>query len=131
MQWRIERDDMPTLGETLRSAREQQRIKLAQVAEKTKIPLERLQALESDRYYDLPDDVYLRGAIRNYALFLGLSAGEMEALYRQARPEQEKRVPLSVAPTTRSIALIPATIGTLVVVILILVVLVAVHVIVL
>jgi len=122
---------MPTLGETLRSTREAKRIKLAQVAEKTKIPLERLQALESDRYFDLPDDVYLRGAIRNYALYLGLNASELESVYRQARPEEERHVPLSVTPTSRTIAVIPATVGTLVVVLLILIALVALHVIVL
>lgn len=122
---------MPTLGETLRSAREGKRIKLAQVAEKTKIPLERLQALESDRYFDMPDDVYLRGAIRNYSIFLGLNPTEMETAYRQARPEQEKRVPLSVAPTSRQIAVIPVAVSTVVVVVLILVALMALHIIVL
>ncbi len=122
---------MSTLGETLRGAREAKRLKLAQVAEKTRIPLDRLQALESDRYFDLPDDVYLRGAIRNYALYLGLDAAEMETVYRQARPEQEKRVPLSVTQTSRGIAVVPATIASLVVVVLILVALVALHVIVL
>ena len=122
---------MPTLGETLRTARAEKRLKLAQVAERTKIPLERLQVLESDRYVDLPDDVYLKGAIRNYALFLGLNPTETLGLYRQARPEEERRVPLSTAPTTRTIAVIPTTIGVLVLVILILVALVALHVIVL
>ena len=121
----------PTLGESLRAARESKRIKLPEVAQKTRIPLERLEALETDRYADLPDDVYLRGAIRNYALFLGLDPDAMEASYRAARPQAEKRVPLSVAPTTRTVALVPATIGVLVVVVLILVALVLLHVIVL
>jgi cytoskeleton protein RodZ len=122
---------MPTLGETLRSTREEKRLKLAQVAEKTKIPLERLQALESDRYFDLPDDVYMKGAIRNYAIFLGLNPTDVLATYRQARPEEEKHVPLSVAPTTRTVAVIPTAVASAVVVILILVALVALHIIVL
>jgi cytoskeletal protein RodZ len=122
---------MPTLGQTLRSARETKRVKLAQVAEKTKIPLERLQALEADTYHDLPDDVYLKGAIRNYAIYLGLNPTDLLSLYREARPEEEKRALLSTAPTTRAIAVVPATIATLVVLVIILVVLVAVHVIIL
>lgn len=122
---------MPTLGETLQSTREERRIKLAQVAERTKIPLDRLQALESDRYADLPDDVYMKGAIRNYAIYLGLDPNDVLALYRQARPEEEKRVPLSVAPTTRTVAVIPTAVASVVVVILILVALVALHIIVL
>ena len=121
----------PTLGETLRAARERKRLKLPEVAQKTRIPLERLEALEKDRYADLPDDVYLRGAIRNYAIFLGLDPDEMVAIYRAARPQAEKRAPLSVAPTTRTVALVPATIGVLVIVVLILVALVLLHVIVL
>ncbi|HZS92884.1 MAG TPA: helix-turn-helix domain-containing protein [Chloroflexota bacterium] len=122
---------MPTLGQTLRSTREGKRMKLSQVAEKTRIPLERLQALESDRYFDLPDDAYMRGAIRNYAIFLGLDPAEMETLYRQARPAEEKRVPLSVATTSRQVAVVPVAVGSVVLVVLILVILVLVHVIVL
>jgi cytoskeleton protein RodZ len=122
---------MPSLGETFRSTRESKRIRLAQVAEKTKIPVDRLQLLEADRFRERPDDVYLRGAIRNYALFLGLDPGEVESIYRQARPEEEKRVPLSVTPTSRAIAVWPATIGTVLVIVLIVVVLVVLHVIVL
>lgn len=122
---------MPTLGETLRSAREAKRVKLAQVAEKTKIPLDRLQALESDRYFDLPDDAYLVGAIRNYSIFLDLNPSEMVGTYREARPEAVKQVPLSVAPTTRTLAVIPATVGAVVLLLAVLVVLVALHVIVL
>jgi cytoskeletal protein RodZ len=121
----------PTLGETLRAARESKRMKLPEVAQKTRIPLERLEALEKDRYGDLPDDVYLRGAIRNYAIFLGLDPKEMVAIYRAARPEVAKRAPLSVAPTTRTVAIVPTTIGILVIVVLILVALVLLHVIVL
>jgi cytoskeleton protein RodZ len=122
---------MPTLGETLRSAREGKRMKLSQAVEKTRIPLERLQALESDRYFDLPDDVYMRGAIRNYAIFLGLDPAETETLYRQARPAEEKRLPLSVATTSRRLAVVPVAAGTVVLVILILVALVVLHVIIL
>jgi len=121
----------PTLGESLHAARARKRMKLPEVAEKTRIPLERLEALETDRYGDLPDDVYLRGAIRNYAIFLGLDPDAMVAIYRAARPQAEKRAPLSVAPTTRTVALVPATIGVLVLVVLILVALVLLHVIVL
>jgi cytoskeletal protein RodZ len=122
---------MPTLGQTLRSTREGKRLKLSQVAEKTRIPLDRLQALESDRYFDLPDDVYMRGSIRNYAIFLGLDPAEVEGLYRQARPAEEKRVPLSVATTSRRLALVPAAAGSVVIIVLILVALVALHIIVL
>ena len=122
---------MPTLGETFRAAREEKRLKLAQVAEKTQIPLERLQALETDRYNTLPDDVYTRGAIRNYALYLGLQPDEMEALYRRARPAEVKQAPLTTVSTRRGVAVVPVAAATLILVVLILVALVALRVIVL
>ncbi len=120
---------MPTLGETFRTTREAKRIKLTQVAERTAIPLERLQALESDRYMDLPDDVYLKGQIRNYALFLELNPNEAVTRYREVRPEQERIVPLSGARTTTRIAALPVTILVVVILILLLVALFALHVI--
>ncbi len=122
---------MPTLGETLRATREEKRIKLTQAADTTKVPLERLRALEADRYHDLPDDAYLRGAIRNYAIYLGLQPAAMEALYRQARPEEQRQAPLTTVSTRRGIAVVPATAAVLVLVILVLIALVALHVIVL
>jgi len=122
---------MPTLGETFRSARDAKRVKLAQVAETTKIPAERLQALEADRYGDLSDDVYTRGAIRNYAIYLGLQPGEMEALYRQARPALVKQAPLSTVSTRRGVAVVPVAATVFVLVVLLLIALVALHVIIL
>jgi len=122
---------MPTLGETFRSARDTKRVKLAQVAETTKIPAERLQALEADRYGDLPDDVYTRGAIRNYAIYLGLQPGEMEALYRQARPALVKQAPLSTVSTRRGVAVVPVAATVFVLVVLLLIALVALHIIIL
>lgn len=114
---------MPTtLAETLRTTREGKRIKLTQVAERTRIPLDRLQALESDKYTTLPDDVYLRGAIRNYAIFLGLDPNDTLALYRAVRPTEEKAAPLSTITTARRVAVIPVAITVLVILILILVV---------
>lgn len=122
---------MPTLGQTLRSTREAKRMKLTQAAERTKIPMERLQALETDNYHDLPDDVYLKGAIRNYAILLDLNPTELVALYREARPEEAKERKLTTVGTRTRLAVVPAALAVLVLVVLVLVALFALHVIVL
>lgn len=122
---------MSTLGQVLREARDEQRIKVQQVAERTGIPLDRIQALESDQYRALPDDVYTRGAIRNLAIFLKLDPDTMLGLYREARPAPEQRVPLSSTTTTRHLAPLSVAVSSLILVILILIALVAFHVVVL
>lgn len=108
---------MPTLGETLRAARARKKAKLSQVASETRIPLQRLEALEEDRLDDLPDDVYTKGAIRNYALWLELSPDEMYSLYRTLRPAAVATRPLSQMTTsTRLTPLTYATVSLLILV---------------
>jgi cytoskeleton protein RodZ len=93
---------VPTLGETLRQARVAKKAKLGQVEAETRIERARLEALESDDLASLPDDVYTKGAIRNYALYLGLDPDQTLALYRKVRPAAMATRPLSqVAVTTR------------------------------
>jgi cytoskeletal protein RodZ len=120
---------VPTLGETFREARTRKKARLNQAAAETRIDVARLEALESDNLDALPDDVYTKGAIRNYALWLGLSPDDMYALYRNERPAAVATRPLSqVTTTTRLTPLTYATIS-LVVAVLVVVVLFATHVI--
>ncbi|HVA90119.1 MAG TPA: helix-turn-helix domain-containing protein [Chloroflexota bacterium] len=112
---------MPTLGETLRDARATKKAKLGQVEAETRIARATLEALETDRLEVLPDDVYTRGAIRNYALYLDLDADQTLALYRSARPAQIVARPLSQVTTVTRLtpltyAMISALVGILVVV---------------
>jgi cytoskeleton protein RodZ len=99
----MEENRVPTLGETLREARHQKKAKLSQVEAETRIDRAKLDALESDNLTALPDDVYTRGAIRNYALYLGLDADQTEALYRAARPAAVASRPLSSVTTVTHI----------------------------
>jgi len=120
---------VPTLGETLRDARGKKKAKLSQVEADTRIARDKLEALEADRLDALPDDVYTRGAIRNYALYLGLDADQTLALYRAARPAQVVVRPLSqVGTVTRLTPLSYAMISALLV-ILVVVALFATHII--
>lgn len=74
---------MGNLGERFRQAREAKGLSLRQVEEATRIRREFLQALEEERSAELPDDVYARGLVKNYATFLGLDPAEMVAAYRR------------------------------------------------
>ncbi len=89
---------MPTLGEMLRERRQEHRWTLEEVAQRTRIRREYLQALEEDRFELLPADVQARGYVRNYALALGMDAAQALALYQQQRGAPELA---SIAPVTR------------------------------
>jgi len=119
---------VPTLGETLREARAAKKAKLAQVEAETRIERARLEALESDKLEALPDDVYTKGAIRNYALYLGLDPDRVLALYREARPAAVATRPLSQVATTTRLAPLTYVLVTSVLVVIMLVALLALHV---
>jgi len=71
-------------GDALRAARESRELTLEQVEKTTRIRRVFLQALEEDRFDDLPAPVYTRGFIRNYARLLGLDPDDMVAAYAAA-----------------------------------------------
>jgi len=76
------------LGQTLRAAREAKRWDLARAERETRIRTRYLVALEEGDYRDLPSEVYTRGFVRNYAIYLGLDPEWCLDLYRlEATPE--------------------------------------------
>jgi len=70
------------LGALLREARERQGITLERVEEVTRIRRIFLEALEEERFADLPGEAYAKGFVRNYALFLKLNPDEALSAYR-------------------------------------------------
>lgn len=78
---------MASVGETLRSAREQRGLSIEQVSHDTRISARFLEALEADRFELLPAPVYVRGFIRSYASYLKLDGAALIArLGEQADP---------------------------------------------
>ena len=63
-----------TLGETLRQARLDKGVSLADAARDTRIRRSYLEALEAEDLAALPPPVYTRGFLRTYAEYLGLNA---------------------------------------------------------
>jgi cytoskeletal protein RodZ len=119
---------LPTLGETFREARNAKKAKLGQVEAETRIDRARLEALEADRLADLPDDVYTRGAIRNYALYLGIDPDRALALYREARPAAVATRPLSQVTTRTTFTPLTYAAVSLLALIILMVALFALHV---
>ena len=96
-------DASRTLGQTLRAAREGKRWDIARAERETRIRARYLVALEAGDYRDLPDPVYTRGFVRNYAQYLGLDPDWCLDLYRLETHPGEKATPAPTAPRPTSV----------------------------
>ncbi|HEV8699736.1 MAG TPA: helix-turn-helix domain-containing protein [Candidatus Polarisedimenticolia bacterium] len=82
----------PGSGAELREARQRLNLAVETIAEKTKIRRAYLQAIEEERFGDLPAAVFVRGFLREYARCLGLPGDEVTGLYmKRHRDWQESR----------------------------------------
>ena len=61
-------------GEELRQNREQRGISLSDVSVSTRVSPRHIEALEAERFADLPGGVFNRGIVRSYAQHCGLDA---------------------------------------------------------
>jgi len=82
---RFERENrLPSFGEKLRREREKRSITLDQISESTKIGRRMLQAIEEDKFSQLPGGIFNKGFVRAYARHLGLDEDQTVAEYLQA-----------------------------------------------
>jgi len=82
----------PGSGAELRETRQRLNLAVETIAEKTKIRRAYLQAIEEERFGDLPAAVFVRGFLREYARCLGLPGDEVTGLYmKRHRDWQESR----------------------------------------
>lgn len=70
-----------SFGTWLRRQREMREIDLREIADKTKISLRYLKAMEQDRFELLPAPVFARGFLREYSKYVGLNADEVVNYY--------------------------------------------------
>jgi cytoskeleton protein RodZ len=87
-----------TLGETLRQARLDKGVSLADAARETRIRRGYLEALEAEDVAALPPMVYTRGFLRTYAEYLGLSPEAMVDLYQPSARREPSPALRSAAP---------------------------------
>jgi cytoskeletal protein RodZ len=78
-----------TLGEKLKKLRSEGRISLVEVSKSTKIQVKYLEYLENGEYDKLPAKVYVKGFLRSYASFLGVSESYLIKLYEREQGIQE------------------------------------------
>jgi cytoskeletal protein RodZ len=95
-------EQMPTVAEQLRQAREATGLEIRQVAEITKLKTDQIRALEEGNYDSFIAAVYLRGSIRTYASLLKLDAArlltELDAEVTGTNPQLASRTPEEPAP---------------------------------
>jgi len=71
-----------TIGQLLQKQREEKKVSLESVAQKTRIKVTFLQAIEEDAFQLIPSETYVRGFIRCYAKQIRLDPDEILNLYR-------------------------------------------------
>lgn len=82
-----------SLGSHLRTEREKKGVTLDQLASATKINIRLLDALENDRYNELPAKPFVRGFIASYCKFIGVSSEEILNQYNKFLNEKSVERP--------------------------------------
>jgi cytoskeleton protein RodZ len=75
---------LPSFGEKLKQEREKRKITLEQISVSTKIGTRMLQALEEDKFNQLPGGIFNKGFVRAYSRVVGLDEDQTVADYLQA-----------------------------------------------
>jgi cytoskeletal protein RodZ len=75
---------LPSFGQQLKLEREKRNITLEQISSSTKIGTRMLEALEQDKFNQLPGGIFNKGFVRAYARFVGLDEDQTVADYLQA-----------------------------------------------
>lgn len=75
---------MPSFGEKLKLEREKRKITLEQISSSTKIGTRMLQALEDEKFNQLPGGIFNKGFVRAYARVVGIDEDQAVADYLQA-----------------------------------------------
>ncbi len=95
------------IGHELREARRRAGLSPEQIAERTKVKLEKIQALEQEAFESLPRGIYLDGIVRAYAQEVGLDpAGSVAQLHAETIPTADHIIAAASPPPPHSTALI-------------------------
>ncbi len=78
-------------GRRLRVSRQSKGWEVERIASQLHLRPHLVEALEQDRFHELPGPVFVMGYLRNYARLLGLDPEPLISAYRAANPSQEPR----------------------------------------
>ncbi len=95
-------------GETLKREREMRGVSLEEVANATRISTRNLEALENERWDQLPGGVFNRGFIRSISRFLGLDEDNLVAEYVIATDDQPQLAVWADKSPPKRASLLPA-----------------------
>ena len=84
---------MESLGEKLKTARNERGLNIDQISRETNISIRYLEALETENFGVFPGEPYVIGFLRNYGNYLDLDVQKVTSLYRALRI-QEQPVPV-------------------------------------
>jgi cytoskeleton protein RodZ len=99
----VKQDTGTGIGRALRAARLRRGVSLEEASRQTRVRADYLEALEQEWFDALGSDVYVRGFLRSYAKYLGLSHEKVIAAYERAYG----RAKPSPAPVERSPGVTP------------------------
>jgi cytoskeletal protein RodZ len=105
-----------SLGDKLRTAREEKGYAYDQVSRETNIAARYIEALEKEDFAKFPGEPYLLGFLRNYGDYLGLDVPELLSLYRSLRIQEQ---PVPVEQLLRSPSQAPRIIRNILIALLI------------
>ncbi|MEX2504291.1 MAG: RodZ domain-containing protein [Egicoccus sp.] len=95
------------IGETLRTAREDQGRSVEEVAQVLRMRSDYVRALEDERFEVFGGDIYARGFLRNYATELGIDPQPLLDDYRREHGEQSDLAGLAQAPSSARTSVSP------------------------
>lgn len=81
---------MPTLGQTLKSARERKKVNASKAALATRIKIQHIEAMERDDFSGMAAPMYARGFIRIYSEYLGLDPAPLLKEYVDLHMPKER-----------------------------------------
>jgi cytoskeletal protein RodZ len=106
-----------SLGEKLKTAREQRGLNFDQVSRETNIAARYLESLEAEDFSGFPGEPYVTGFLRNYGEYLGLEVRELLSLYRALKIQEQ---PIPVEQLLKSPSALPRILVTIAVIVLVL-----------
>lgn len=87
-------------GRRLRVLRQTKGWEIERVASQLHLRAHLVEALEQDRFHELPGPVFVMGYLRNYARLLGIDPESLISAYRAATPNQEPRAAWTSGPSS-------------------------------
>ena len=76
---------MATVGQYLRELRDQRKMSVGEVSRATRVPMASVERIETDRFDELPGEVFVRGFLKSYARALSVPTDDVLARYTASR----------------------------------------------